>query len=468
MKITFYGAAQEVPGSRHIIEYEGKRILLDCGMFQGRREEARERNSDLGFDPNSIDVAVLSHAHIDHCGLLPLLVRQGYKGKIYATPATKEVTRYMLLDSAAIQESDYEYLKKKKVPKTERLAKPLYTLDDVPPTMRKITTHDYVRNGGGWIEILPGVELKFYDAGHILGSAVSVLQFKRGRSKFRVGFTGDLGKRNSPLLHNPHYIKEKVDVLISESTYGGQVHGNVQDAHDKLVQVVDRIVKTKGKLIIPAFSLGRTQEVVYILHHLTDSGLIPRIPIYVDSPLATRLTGVFRKFRADYDIESRLDFPRKGDVPLAFRNLKYTQNRDESIALNNRPGPLIIISASGMAEAGRVLHHLKHTLRSGNNTVLFTGYQAAHTLGRKLLEGRSPVRVYGRLYRVNAQIETLNELSAHADGPQLVDYITHCKGLERVFLVHGEGDRAQELKKLILEKADLDVVVPQRKDSFLL
>lgn len=453
-------------GSKHLIEHNGQKVLLDCGFFQGRRRETRELNENLGFDPATIDVVVLSHAHLDHCGLLPLLVKQGFEGKIYSTPATKEVARRMLLDSASIQESDYAYLKKRRIPDYEELAKPLYTLDDIPIVMRRFVIHDFARNGAKWVEIIKGVKLKFYDAGHILGSAVTLLEFKNGMSKFRLAYTGDLGKRNTPLLHNPHFIKEKVNVMLSESTYGASAHGTIQIAHEKLVKVIERIIKTKGKLIIPAFSLGRTQEIVYILHHLTDTGRIPRVPIYVDSPLATRLTEIFRKFRKDYDIESRLDFPRHGDVPLAFRNLVYTHTRDESMALNKKQGPFIVISASGMAEGGRVLHHLKNSLRNGNNMVLFTGYQAAHTLGRRLLEGRSPVRIYGRMYRVNARIETLNELSAHADGPQLVEYITHCKGLEKVFLVHGEINRSKGLKKLLLEQSDADVIIPKYKESF--
>lgn len=464
MHITFHGAAGGVTGSKHIIEHEGTRILLDCGFFQGKRSESRKLNSGFDFDPATIDAVVLSHAHLDHCGMLPLLVKHGYKGKIYTTPATKDVTKFMLMDSAHIQESDYKYLKKKKVARHEKLSKPLYTSEDIPPVLRKFVLHEYERNGGGWIDIAPKVRLKFYDAGHILGSAVSVLEFTKGGKKMHVMFTGDLGRKNAPLLYDPRYVKEKVQVVIAESTYGNRVHGNIEEAHQKIIDIVDDVIQKKGKLIIPAFSLGRTQEIVYVLHHLTDTGRIPRLPIYVDSPLATRVTSVFKKYRKDYDVESKLDFPRGGDVPLMFRNLKYTQHVDESKDLNFKKGPFAVISASGMAEGGRVLHHLKNSLRSANNTVLFTGYQAYNTLGRRILEGQSPVRIYGRQYKVNANIAVVNELSAHADSNEMVEYITKPKGLQRVFLVHGETDSAIKLRTKLKKNAaqNFDVTIPVR------
>lgn len=449
MTITFHGGAGGVTGSKHLIEYQGKRILLDCGFFQGRRSEARELNSNLPFDASTIDAVVLSHAHLDHCGLLPLMIKRGYSGKIYSTPATKDVTQKMLEDSASIQETDYNYLKKNRVSGHEKLAKPLYTRTDIPKTMQRFVTHDYVRNGGGWMQILPGVQLKFYDAGHILGSAVSVLDFKEAKGKaFRIGYTGDLGRKDVPLLYNPQYIKDNLDILLCESTYGNRVHHSSEEADEKIIDVINHIVENKSKLIVPAFSLGRTQAFVYTLHLLTDSGKIPRVPIYVDSPLAGRVTEVFKKYRSDYDLESREDFPRKGDVPLMFRNLKYTQSREESMALNEMHGPMVIISASGMAEGGRVLHHLKHSLRAKKNVILFTGYQAEHTLGRRIIEGARSVSIYGRTYTVNARIEKVNELSAHADSEELFDYIAHIKGLKKVFFVHGEQESAQALKSL--------------------
>jgi len=466
MKITFHGAAGGVTGSRHLLDINNKQVLLDCGMFQGHRRETREKNSGFAFDPKTVDTVVLSHGHLDHCGMLPLLVKRGFTGKIYATPATRDIAQKIMMDAAAIQEYDFLYLKKKKVRDCDKLAKPLFTKKDIPQTMRRFVTHDYVRNGAKWLEILPGLKLKFYDAGHILGSAVSVLEMKDGGQIKKLAYTGDLGRRQSPILHNPHFVKEKVNIVISESTYGGKKHRQVQATHKKLTGIISRVIERKGKLIVPAFSLGRTQEFVYIIHQLTDQGRIPRIPIYVDSPLAGRITEVFRKYRSDYDIESKLDFPRQGDAPLAFRNLIYTHSRDESMQLNYMAGPLVIISASGMAEGGRILHHLKRNLRSAKNTILFTGYQAAHTLGRRILEGQSPVRILGRSYQVRAHIEKLNELSAHADGPELVAYITHCKGTKKVFLVHGEPDKARALKQLILEKEDLEVVIPKLNQSF--
>ena len=465
MNITFHGAAGNVTGSKHLVEHADARILLDCGFFQGRRSEARERNSEFPFDPQSVHAAVLSHAHLDHCGLLPMLVKQGFRGSIYSTPPTRDIARNMMNDAAVIQEYDYLYLKKKRVRGHEQLAKPLYTREDIPRVMRRMKTHEYVRNGGKWLDIWPGARIKFYDAGHILGSAVTVLEMGKGRNLRRIAYTGDLGRRHSPLLHDPQYIKEKIDVLISESTYGGRTHRDMEAANEKIIRIVNRIVETKGKLVIPAFSLGRTQEIVYVLHHLTDSGRIPRIPIFVDSPLAGRLTTIFKKYRSDYDLQSKLDFPRPGDVPLAFRNLTYTKSRDESIALNSRKGPLAIISASGMAEGGRVLHHLKQTLRSKDNTVLFTGYQAVNTLGRRILEGQSPVYIYGRRYHVRAEIEKVNELSAHADAHELTEYIGHIKGLKKVFLVHGEEQQAGEVKALLATKLpNVDVHIPHQDE----
>ncbi len=467
MRITFHGAACNVTGAKHLIEYNGKRILLDCGFFQGRRREAREKNSSLPFDPKSIDAVVLSHAHLDHCGMLPVLVKGGFRGIIYCTPATKDVMRAMLMDAAYIQEHDYQYLLEKGVPDSEELAKPLYTPSDIPRVMRRCTTLPYVRNGGRFVEILPGVEVKFYDAGHILGSAVSVLRFQKEGGNTCVGYTGDLGRDNSSLLYDPQPIREKVPVMISECTYGSRRHESQEKAFAYMKEIVRTIARTKGKLIIPAFALGRTQEIVYALHKLTDDGDIPRIPIFVDSPLARRVTTIFKRYRDDYDIESRLDFPRLGDVPLFFRNLTYVETRDESMRLNAMQGPLVIISASGMAEGGRVLHHLKHSIRSRKNIILFTGYQAQNTLGRRILEGVSPVRIFGRRYPVRARIEVVNELSAHADGREVAEYLERVQGVERVFLVHGEEKGARSLKRLLRRRStEWDVVIPCQGDQW--
>ena len=287
MQITFHGAACNVTGSKHLIDHEGQRLLLDCGFFQGKRTEARHTNSGFPFPASSIDAVVLSHAHLDHCGMLPLLVKQGFKGKIFSTPATKDVAQKMLMDSAAIQESDHRYIKRKATAVShEKMSRPLYVKNDIAPTMRKFVTHNYVRQGGGWLEVLPGIRLKFYDAGHILGSAVSVLEFKKGIKTKKLAFTGDLGRANTPILHDPQTPKEKIDLLISEATYGNRIHGSSDEAYNKLKDLVQQVAKRRSKLIVPAFSLGRTQEFVYMMHLLTDAGEIPRIPIYVDSPLS--------------------------------------------------------------------------------------------------------------------------------------------------------------------------------------
>ena len=467
MKITFNGASGEVTGSRHLVQTSNTKFLLDCGFFQGKRRPTRKLNASFYFDPQDIDVVVLSHAHLDHCGALPLLVNRGFSGPIYATHPTKDVARQMLRDSAGIQESDYKFMKKHRIPGAQTLAKPLYTLKDIPKTIRRFRTFSYIRQENVWHKIHPNVNLKFYDAGHILGSAVSVLDINDNRRKIRLAYTGDLGRKHTPLLHNPAYIRDKVDVMIVESTYGGIKHRNLDEAYKELTEIVQYVYENKSKLIVPAFALGRTQLFVYMLHHLMDTGLIPKIPVYVDSPLAGRVTEVFTKYRDDYDIESKLDFPRKGDYPLFFRTLRYTKSRDESKMLNNIQGPVVIISASGMVENGRILHHLKHSLRNPKNVILITGYQARDTLGRKLLEGWERVKIFGRWYKVNARIKVLNELSAHADGEDLTDYILKTKGVKKVFLVHGEEDRSQALRQNILKRnKNIEVIIPQFGQSF--
>lgn len=467
MKIIFNGAAGEVTGSRHLIEISGAKFLLDCGFFQGKRRPTRKLNASFYFSPQDIDFVILSHAHLDHCGALPLLIKRGFTGPVYTTHATRDVARQMLMDSAGIQESDYRFMKKHKIAGAETLAKPLYTTKDIPRTIRRFRTFPYVRQENIWHKIHPSINLKFYDAGHILGSAVSVLDINDNGKNIRLAYTGDLGRKHTPLLHNPAYIRDKIDVMIIESTYGGMRHRSLDDAYKELAEIVQYICENQSKLIVPAFALGRTQLFVYMLHHLMDTGLIPKIPVYVDSPLAGRITEVFTKYRDDYDIESKLDFPRKGDYPLFFRTLKYTKSREESKMLNIIQGPVIIISASGMVENGRILHHLKHSLRNSKNIILITGYQAKDTLGRKLIEGYKEVKIYNRWYKVKAQIKILNELSAHADGEDLTDYVLRTKGVKKVFLVHGEKERAEALKNDILKKnKNIQVVIPQFGQSF--
>lgn len=514
MHITFYGGAGEVTGSKHVVEMGGTRILLDCGFFQGHRREARELNSVLPFDPQTIHAVVLSHAHLDHCGMLPLLVKKGFKGNIYATPATRDVAEWILKDAAHIQMQDAEYLQRHRSPGVS-FAQPLYTLDDIPPVMAQFVAVPYVRNSGEWFEISgsigekrtpssdgvsrTGVRLKLYDAGHILGSSVVVLEAQNchsganpaaageaiesedpigrfapsrmtggedGKKIERLVFTGDLGRNGAPLLPDPEYVHEEACLLLTESTYGARKHEDFSRAKERLKGFVEDIVKTKGKLIMPAFALGRTQEIVYLLHELTDEGAIPRVPIFVDSPLADHITSVFQKHTDDFDMETWTRFGARDDDPLTFRNLLYTKSVEESRRLNEMKGPLIVISASGMCENGRIQHHLRNAIHDPRNIILITGYQAMHTLGRKLLEGEKRIRIYDDWFDVKAKIEKLNELSAHADGEELLKYAERVKGLKRIFLVHGEHNQAASLKTLFNNRhPEWHVTIPARAQT---
>ncbi len=468
MTITFYGGAGGVTGSKHLVELGGMRILLDCGLFQGHRLEAHKANSRLPFDPKIIDVCVLSHAHADHCGMLPILVREGFSGSIYTTSATRDITEWILKDSAHIQIADIEYLEEHGVTLPPELQKPNYFPSDVPPVMQRMLVVPYARESGGtWTSLSPKVRLKMYDAGHILGSAITVLEGEEEGEFHRLVFTGDLGRPHTPLIRDPEIPVEDASVLIMESTYGGRVHKTVEDASEQLIEIVNHAMKQRSKIIVPAFSLGRTQELVYLLHELTDAGKIPRIPIYVDSPLAGNLTEVFKRHPEDYDDDTWTRFGSRGEAPLAFRNLQYVATMEHSKQLNTASGPLMIVSASGMCEGGRVLHHLKHSLSRQNTIVVLTGYQAEHTLGRRLVEGDREVTIHDERVDVRAKIVTLSELSAHADRNELLAFAKGVKGIRQCFLVHGEESQAHELRETLnRELPRMNVVVPQANESF--
>jgi metallo-beta-lactamase family protein len=446
--VTFYGGAGGVTGSKHLVEVGGKRILFDCGTFQGL-SDVRERNRSFPFAPESIDHVVLSHAHIDHCGMLPLLVKRGFTGSIFATPATVEVARHMLEDMAGIELSDVRYKKKHRIGAPDE-REPLFDYDDVERVMNSFIKVPYVRDSGEWHPVCDTVDLKMYDAGHILGSAVCVLRSKE--TNCAIGYTGDLGALGVPLLYDPNIPEDNIETFISESTYGSRKHEALDEALDRLAEVINKVCKRGGKMIVPAFSLGRTQAIVYLLHKLTDNGRIPRFPIFVDSPLATDLTKVYKNHRNNYDEESWSDFSGEDDMPLSFRNLRYVGSRTESIGLNNKKGPFMIISASGMMTAGRVVHHLKHCLSDKKNAVFITGYQAEGTMGRRILEGAKSVDIHGARIPVRADVELVNELSAHADRSELQKYLENIKGLKQVVLVHGEPHQADDFKEQ-LQKA---------------
>jgi metallo-beta-lactamase family protein len=350
------------------------------------------------------------------------------------------------------------------------LAKPLYKLSDISQVIKRVVAVPYARELDGWFNLAPyapGAQIKFYDAGHILGSSVVVLQAEENGRQVRLAFTGDLGRKNAPLIPDPEFIKEDVPTLLLESTYGDREHQPIREAMEKLVRIVKRASETGGKIIVPSFALGRTQEIVYVLHKLTDDGRIPRIPIYVDSPLATRISDVFMEHPEDYDEESWKEFGRRGDLPLSFRNLDYIRTQEESKALNEIKGPFMVISASGMCEAGRILHHLANNVEDPKNTILITGFQAKHTLGRRLVEGVKDIKIFGQPYVVRAQVVVLNEFSAHADTNDLQNYAEQINGLKRVFLIHGESSQTEGLKtNLLVKHPNWQITIPQRGDSF--
>lgn len=466
MKITFFGAAQNVTGSKHLIQTKDFNLLLDCGLYQGRRNEANLQNKNLPFDAEKIDTVILSHAHLDHCGTLPVLVKNGFAGKIYCTPATAEIAKFILMDSAGIQEQDAEYLNKHLKEGEEEIV-PIYTKEDVEKVLEHFEPVEYFRFTNKWTKLNNEIRFKLYDAGHILGSAITVIEVKEGKETKTVVFSGDLGRDYSPILCSPESVAEKADLLITECTYGDRIHRPIHEAVLQLKEVVSLAVKDKKKIIVPAFSLGRTQELIYIIHKLIDEKQISDIPIYIDSPLAEKITDVFGHYIKYFDEDFWRDFGNKKSSPFTIKNLHYVGTIQESKNLNNLEGPLMIISASGMAEGGRVLHHLKNNIPDPNNIVLITGFQAENTLGRRMQEGVNPVRIYGKEYPLNAKVITLDEFSAHADSRDLLKYIEKIKGLKDIFLVHSEPNQASAFGDMLKEQVKgVNVTIPRLNESF--
>jgi metallo-beta-lactamase family protein len=450
MQIEFYswGAAQEVTGSKHFIKVRDSVIMIDCGAYQGKRETADRKNRDWPFDPSEIDATILTHAHFDHSGLLPLLVKKGFTGNIYATPATRDLTGLILADSAHIQQSDIAFLKKH-MREGMVIQEPLYTVDDVAEAMSAIMSVSYRRK----FQVTPEISATFYDAGHILGSALVVLDIGVNGQKTSVGFSGDLGRKKLPILRDPDIIPP-VDYLFMESTYGNRLHDSIQSASEKLAEIVTTTSARGGKVIIPAFAIERTQELIYMLHILQDQGKIPKIPIFVDSPMATNATSIFSVHSECYDQETREAFTVHNKNPFGFNELHFTRDVSQSKQLNSMAMPAIIISSSGMCEAGRILHHLKNTVEDPRNTILVVGYMAENTLGRRIVERNRFVKIFGENYKLKADVKILNAFSAHADYREIIEYISQLeKGkLKRVFLVHGEPEAQENLKNLLLEK----------------
>jgi metallo-beta-lactamase family protein len=452
MKLTLYseGAAREVTGSRHFLEVDGQTIQVDCGAFQGHRKEADEKNRRIFHDPQKIDCVVLTHGHFDHCGLLPVLAKQGYEGNIYATAATRDIAALVMMDSARIQARDREYLSKQAAKKKEPFTwQPLYDETHVLAAIDRFVSLSYKRK----LLIAGGVDLEFFDAGHILGSSLAVLTI-RGTDTggdVRVVFSGDLGRSNKPIIRDPEKVPAP-DFLVMESTYGDRLHESAADSMEKLADVVSRTAARGGKIIIPAFAVERTQELVYFLHLLSDQRKIPKVPIYVDSPMATNATAIFQVHPECYDEEISRAFLKRQKNPFGFDNLHYTTSVQESKDLNNLKGPAIIISADGMCEAGRVVHHLANNIEDSRNTVLIVGYMAANTLGRRIKEGQKDLRIMGMPLRVKAAVEELSTFSAHADYREIGAYITSLdtSRLKKVFLVHGEDSAQKHLRKHLL------------------
>jgi len=457
MKIQFIGGAQTVTGSQHLVSVNGKRILLECGMFQGRRKDSYEKNKTFPFDVNKIDAVLLSHAHIDHCGNLPSLVKYGYDGPIYATYATVDLCEIMLRDTAHLQEKDIEWLNKTRKSKHEPPMEPLYTMSDVERSLASFVGVRYDES----VKIAKGIEAIFHDAGHILGSAGIVLEIKENGRKLRFGFSGDIGRPNMPILHDPS-LPFDLDGLIMESTYGNRQHPSPENMEEELAEPVRETAKLGGKIIIPAFAVGRTQLLVYILHKLFDQNRIPDMPIFVDSPLAKGATDIFRTHPECFDQETYRIFISGNRDPFGFYRLQYVGNVEESKKLNDLKYPAIIISASGMAEGGRILHHLKNNIDDHRNLVLLVGYAAPDTLARKLMDGEKRVRIFGEEYDVRCKVKSMDVFSAHADKTDLLRYATVSsrENLKSIFLVHGESDQALPLRDALRSRGYQNVEFP--------
>jgi metallo-beta-lactamase family protein len=462
MRIRFLGAAREVTGSMLHVEVAGKTFVVDCGMFQGRREESRNRNRALAPEAIAADAVLLTHAHIDHSGNLPTLVKRGFDGSIYTTPATRDLCAYMLRDSAKIQEGDAEYLNRKfATDPAWKPIEPLYDEGDAVRALERFVSVPYHRP----FHPLPGITARFIDAGHILGSASLVLDVEERGQRRRLVFTGDLGRDGLPILRDPEHPEPPVDYVVMESTYGNRVHGSIEQMHDDLERIVKQTAARGGKIVIPAFAVGRTQELLYALSALHGAGRLPAIPVFIDSPLAVNVTGVFRLHPDCFDDETRRFIDEHGEA-FSFPEVRFISSREESIRLNALAGPAIIISASGMCEAGRVLHHLRNNVEDPRNAIVVVGFMAKQTLGRRIVERQPRIRVLGVERELRAEVHVLNGFSAHADRDGLLAYAQGvAPSLKRLFLNHGEPEQQEPLARTLRERG-LAVHVPDRGDGF--
>ena len=457
MRINFHGAAHTVTGSQHLLEVNGRRLLLDCGLYQGRRSDTYARNLNFAYEPRTVDAVILSHAHIDHAGNLPNLVKSGYDGPIYATAATVDLAAIMLADSGRIQESDAAWINKKRAKRGGAPVEPLYTEVDARHAVDLFSGVNYDEE----FEVLPGVVARFVEAGHILGSASVSLQIEENGKKTHFWFSGDIGRYKLPLLRDP-VMPEKVDYLLMESTYGDKPHHDPSQAFEEFEQIVARTIKRGGKVIIPAFAVGRTQELVYNLNMMMFERDVPRVPVFVDSPLAVNASDIFRKHPECFDEETRAFVAEARHPALDFKMLTYTRSVEESKALNKRTDPMVVISASGMAETGRILHHLRNNIEDPRNTVCIVSWQAPYTLGRRLADREKQIKIFGEPFDVKAEIATIGGLSAHAGQDLLVNYVTAVKdSVKKVFLVHGEEKSAMALTEKLKERDIHEVYYPE-------
>jgi metallo-beta-lactamase family protein len=453
MKITSYGGAENVTGTKHMLEVNGHRILLDCGMFQGPRKESDQKNRAMPFDPRQIDAVVLSHAHIDHSGVLPMLAKKGYKGKIYTTCATRDLCSLMLLDSANIQARDAEWLSKK----NRGFAPPLYEDTDVYEIMKRFVCFPY----GESIEIVPGVYVRLHDAGHVLGSAMVRVEWNeagRGRS---LVFTGDLGRKNMPILNDP-WDPDPADVVLLESTYGDRDHDPIEAMQEQLAQIIRTTYDRGGKIIVPSFALERAQEIIYALKALEMRDAIPPMPVYVDSPLTVNITEVFRMHTECFDPEIQKVMHDAGD-PFQLKQIHYITRLEESMRLNSLREPCMIISAAGMCEHGRILHHLRNNCENPRNTILIVGFQAKNTLGRRIVERQPRIKIFGVERQLNAEVKVMNGFSAHAGRTELIAFAGRFKDCaQNVLLVHGE-DKALNALASALHSTGMNQVSIQKE-----
>jgi metallo-beta-lactamase family protein len=463
IKLFSHGACQEVTGSKHFLDIDGRLLQIDCGMFQGRRDESYQKNRQMPFDPKTVEALILTHAHFDHSGALPILVKNGFNGNIHATSASRDITQIILLDSAFIQQKDFEIIQEKAAKHPERnltAYEPLYSAEEAVQPLRHFVTSDYRRK----FRPMDGVEAEFYDAGHILGSTMVHLAIG---DRLRIGFSGDLGRAGLPIIRDPEVLPP-MDYLVLEGTYGNRLHQSIGLAAEELAAIIHKAFKRRSKIIIPAFTIERTQELIYIIHILQQEGKVPILPIFIDSPMAVNATAIFKVHPECFDEETIRRFTGVNVDPFGFENIRYVVSTAESKEINAFQGPAIIIAASGMAESGRILHHLSRNIENPANIIAIVGFMAENTLGRRLVERAKEVKIFGKPYQAKAEIATLNAFSAHADYAETCEWLKRhdLKRLKKVFLVHGEQEALLNLQKELLGIGIPQVEIVRYGDSF--